>query len=66
VSAASTAGVFYVGDELVTERAGVLGVQVDLVAGTADGEPDHLIRQSAVEVVSRTTVIFVTIVAPCQ
>jgi len=37
--------------ELPPERRGVLGAQVDLVLGPADGEPHRLIRRAAIEIV---------------
>ncbi|HEX2322433.1 MAG TPA: hypothetical protein VHJ18_25920 [Streptosporangiaceae bacterium] len=37
--------------ELLTEGLGVLGVQIDLVVGTAEPEPHRLIRGAAIEVI---------------
>src|SRR5689334_15399358 len=45
------AGVLKVRRELLAERGGVAGPQVDLIAGAIDGEPDGLIGRAAVEVV---------------
>jgi len=48
---------------LSAERRGVGGVQVDLVVGAADPEPDRLIRRTTPRSSSRTTVSFAAIVA---
>src|SRR5690348_10965397 len=45
------AGVLKVRRELLAERGGVAGPEVDLIAGAIDGEPDGLIGRAAVEVV---------------
>ena len=42
---AGPAGVFDAGDELPAESGVVVGVQVELVVGAADPEPDRLIRR---------------------
>jgi hypothetical protein len=48
---------------LPTESGGVVCAQVDLVAGAVDPEPHSLIRWAASRSSSKTTVIFVAIVA---
>src|SRR5215471_21098450 len=47
----SLAGVLNVGRELLVERGGVLGAQVDFVVGALEGEPHGLIGRAAGEVV---------------
>jgi hypothetical protein len=51
------------GGELAAESGGVRGVQVDLVAGATEPEPHRLIRRAVSRSSSKTTVIFVAIVA---
>jgi hypothetical protein len=49
--ASGPAGMLEVGPELLAERGGVLGVQVDLIAGALEGEPDRLLGRAAGQVV---------------
>jgi len=53
-----SAGMLKVGRELLAERGGVLGVQVDLITGALEGEPDGLLGRPPVKSSSRTTLTF--------
>src|SRR6266851_2819291 len=45
------AGVLKIGRELLAERGGVLGVQVNLIVGAVEGEPHRLLRRAAGQIV---------------
>src|SRR6266704_3643546 len=45
------AAVLNVGRELLAERGGVLGVQVDLIAGAIESEPHRLLRRAAGQII---------------
>src|SRR5216684_1555447 len=45
------AGVLKVGCELLAERGGVLGVQVDLIVGALEGEPYRLLRRATGQII---------------
>jgi hypothetical protein len=43
--------VLYVGSELLAERGGVLGVQVDFIVGAVKGEPHGLLRRATGQII---------------
>src|SRR5215468_214184 len=45
------AGVLKVGRELLAERGGVLGAQVDLIVGALEGKPHRLLGRAAGQIV---------------
>jgi hypothetical protein len=49
---------FKVGRELLAERGGLLGIQIDLIVGAVERKPDGLLGWAASEVSSRTTLTF--------
>src|SRR5215510_11773606 len=51
LGAPGPAGMLEVGPELLAERSGVLGVQVDLTVGAIEGEPHRLLCRAAGQVV---------------
>src|SRR5215472_10957354 len=52
------AGVLEVGGELLAELGGVLGVQVDLIVGALEREPDGLLGRAAGQVVLQDDAYF--------
>ena len=53
-----------VGRELLAERGGVLGVQVDLVVRTVEAEPDGLLGRTAGQVVLQDDAHFLDHIFP--
>ena len=60
------AGVLKVGGELLAERGGVLGIQVDLIAGALEREPDSLPGWAAGQVVLKDDVYFLATSSPSR
>ncbi len=55
------AGVLSIGRELLAERGGVLGVQVDLIVGAIEREPDGLLGWAAGQVILQDDAYFLAI-----
>src|SRR5262252_8574541 len=60
------AGVLEVGGELLAELRGVRGVQVDLIAGALEREPDGLLGRAAGQVVLQDEGYFLAACSPSQ